>query len=332
MPGFAAGGLVPAGTAAGIQAQINAQYPTLDQLYASHATQAQINNFWKTVLDPLYAAKDKLTSATTAIANTALTKNQLITDYAKALGISPSSLGATSTPASIASQAKTIASQIAADVNFARNVAVAAVAGQGYGTQGLISGYTVDTPASTGAGAVPPGHPGYNAAAWNAAAAYAASNATPAPSVQDQMKAYLGTEQSFSTDLGSLSKQGLSKALISQLIAAGPTQGDALAQSILGGAGGVKGANSLWNQINAASQKLGGSASQAMYGQHLGPSGGAYSGGAINVNVNVGGGASSGVSLTTAQINQITAQVQAALLKQAKRNRQTGTSLPGKKA
>ena len=57
------------------------------------------------------------------------------------------------------------------------------------------------------------------------------------------MQSYLGTEQSFTGDLHTLTKQGLTKALIAQMVAAGPTQGDALAQSILGDYGGVKAAN-----------------------------------------------------------------------------------------
>jgi hypothetical protein len=35
------------------------------------------------------------------------------------------------------------------------------------------------------------------------------------------------------------------------------------------------------------------------------------------------------VHLSTAQIKQVTAQVQSSLLKQAKTNRRTGTTLPG---
>ena len=87
----------------------------------------------------------------------------------------------------------------------------------------------------------------------------------------------------------------------------------------------------MWQQISTASQKLGGTAAGALYGGHPSTSGGQYSAGSVTVNVNVGGAGSS-VNLTTAQISQITAQVQAALLKQAKRNRKTNVTLPGKGA
>ena len=42
-----------------------------------------------------------------------------------------------------------------------------------------------------------------------------------------------------------------------------------------------------------------------------------------------GGGGGGGVHLSTAQVKQVTAQVQAALLRQAKTNRRTGITLPG---
>ena len=143
-----------------------------------------------------------------------------------------------------------------------------------------------------------------------------------------------GRSQSFSKDLGTLGKQGLNKSIISQLIAAGPAAGGCArpVDPVRGGGrdGRRPGVNALWQQIQAASARLGGAAAGALYGGHPTTSGGQYSAGAVTVNVNVGGLARG--NLTTAQINQITAKVQAALLKQAKRNRQTGVALPGKNA
>ena len=350
VPGFQSGGIVPAGTLSGISAQISSEYNFLDQLYSNHATQAQINNFWKTVLDPLYAAKNKLTGATTAIAKAATSSgsssgNAIITGPG-GFSFSGSNSLATEFAAGLKQWttdiAKQTTNQIVTSIDYARNVATAAAAGQGYGTTGLMNTLTAPPAGSaSGAGLAPPGTRGYNAGAWNAYVAnFAAEGAagisgqatTPTPSIAQQLQTYLGTEQSFSKDLGSLSKGGLNRSILSQLIAAGPTTGDADAQSILsGGAGGIAAVNKLWQQISTASQKLGGTAAGALYGGHPSTSGGQYSAGSVTVNVNVGGAGSS-VNLTTAQISQITAQVQAALLKQAKRNRKTNLTLPGKGA
>ena len=121
-----------------------------------------------------------------------------------------------------------------------------------------------------------------------------------------------------------------------------------MAQSILGGAGGAKGANQLWGQINAAANQLGVGAAGSVYG-----TGGkgvripvhadtAAAQAAINqihgksvvISVSLdmgggGGGGGGGGHLTDAQIKHVAEQVQAKLLKQAKTNRQTGVSLPG---
>ena len=324
VPGFAAGGIVPGGSLSAVNAQIGTAWNTLDAMYASNAAKAQISNFWKTVLDPLYAAKDKLKGTTQAIASSGT--SSAVTKAANTAGAA-------------------IVNQIVTSMNYARGVAGAALAGQGYGTGGLLG--TFSNSATSGAWAPSMGVWGpqsghFNQTAWNAMIANTAADpglsgsggaagggsAAAAPqSVQQQLQAYLGTLQSFSKDLGTLGKQGLNKGLISQLVAAGPTSGDALAKSILGGAGGVGATNKLWSQITAASTKLGGTAAGAVYGGHLSTTGGQVSIGGITINVSAGGGAAGNVSLTTAQINQITAQVQAALLKQAKRNRQTGTTL-----
>jgi hypothetical protein len=175
-------------------------------------------------------------------------------------------------------------------------------------------------------------------------------------SVQEQMGSYLQAMQSFQGDMGKLAKGGLQKRLLSQLYAAGPIQGDAEAQSILGGQGGIKAANQLYNQINSLATKLGVSAIGNVYGQpHPALQGkdvkvGVTANAApvhalqsainglhgktvvIKVQVETGsgsGGSGGGVDLSAAQIKGITSKVQAALLQQAKRNRRTGITLPG---
>jgi hypothetical protein len=157
-------------------------------------------------------------------------------------------------------------------------------------------------------------------------------------SVTDQMQSYLGSVKSFTGDIGTLRKQHLNKNLMQQLIAAGPVQGDALAQSILQGGGtsgksGVGQVNQLWAQIGKASNALGAQAAMSKYGGHLSDdlkhAGGSQS--HVSISVNVGSG-SGGLDLTQAQIKSIVAQVQAALLKQAKRNPKTGLQLKGKGA
>jgi hypothetical protein len=173
-------------------------------------------------------------------------------------------------------------------------------------------------------------------------------------SVQQQMSDYLQTEQSFQGDLGKLSKAGLNKNLMQQLLAAGPLQGDQQAQSILSGAGGVKGVNSLWKQINAASNQLGITAGKDVYGYGQAKTvkvtaDTAAAQAAINgihgktvtidVKVNLTGsgggsggasvGSGGGITLSNSVINSITQQVQTKLLQQAKRNRKTGLTLSG---
>jgi hypothetical protein len=152
--------------------------------------------------------------------------------------------------------------------------------------------------------------------------------------VQQQMQSYLGTEQSFTRDLGTLSKDHLAKGLISQLIAAGPVQGDALAQSITSGAGGAAGANKLWAQIGKASNALGAQAGMSMYGGHLSPglTGGQVTSNNVTINVTAPGGAGGDLNLTTAQIKSLTEVIQARLLQQARRNPRTGVKQSGKSA
>jgi hypothetical protein len=155
--------------------------------------------------------------------------------------------------------------------------------------------------------------------------------------VTDQMQSYLSSLQGFTRDVGTLRKQHLNKSIMQQLIAAGPVQGDLLAQSILQGGGtsgrsGVSQVNSLWAQIGKASNALGAQAAMAQYGGHLSPD--LKSAGATvnHVTINVGGSGSGGLNLSAADIKKLVEAVQAALLKQARRNQKTGLQLSGKGA
>jgi len=191
------------------------------------------------------------------------------------------------------SAAKGIVSQIATEVNYAKSTAASTVSGLGLSS--------LDTTQST---------------------------------VAQSMQGYLSSIQSFTKDMHTLSKDGLSKGLAQQLIAAGPQQGDALAQSILGGgpSGGVAAVNQLWNAINKASKGLGAQAAMSVYGGTLAPNlkSGTFNYNNVSVSISMGGGGSSTtLTLSTAQIKQITAEVQKKLLQQAKQNRRTGTTLPG---
>lgn len=151
--------------------------------------------------------------------------------------------------------------------------------------------------------------------------------------IQEQMQSYLGSIQSFTGDLKTLSKDGLNKALIQQLVAAGPVQGDALSQSILGSYGGVGMTNSLWKQIGTASNALGARAGMAVYGgTTIAPDlkSGTVTSNNVTVNVTAPGGAGQDLNLTSAQIKTLTEMIQAKLLQQARRNPKTGLTLAGK--
>ena len=285
VPGFAAGGIVPAGSLAGVNSQLSGEWKTLDQMYAAHAPKSQIDAFWKDFLDPLYAAKDAFGSVSKSAASTAAS-TKAATTAANTLATS-------------------IANKFTTAMNFARGVSGAASAGQGFGTTGLLSG--VDTTQT---------------------------------SVGQYMTDYLTSETGFTSDLKTLTKGGLNKSLIQQLVAAGPVQGDLLAQSILqqggttGAAGGISSINKLWSQIGAQSHALGSQAAMSVYGQSIAPNlkSGTVTSNNISINVNVPSGSGANLALTTAQIKLIVEAVQAALLKQAKRNRTTGVALAGKKA
>lgn len=353
---FAAGGIAGGGSGpslAQIDTEIHAAYKKLDALYARKdggdlsgaalaKVKSQISSFWKTVLDPLFLQKDKLTGATAKTSKAA-------SDAAKNFTVKVS--GDISKEVKNSTAAKAIASslvnKIATEMKYAVGVSNAAMYGQGYDPSGKGSGIfgnmNVTNPSGLTAAQMTPAGPhakGFNAKDYNAYVAAFAADTTgqPTQSVQDQMKSYLGTEQSFGKDIGKLRKGHLNKAVLSQLIAAGPVQGDALAQSILGGGkGGIGSVNKLWSQIQKASKALGAQAGMAQYGGKIAPglqSASATSKGiTVNVNVNAGGGSGADLgNLTTAQINAIAARVQAALQKQAKRNTKTGIKQPQKSA
>ena len=316
IPGFAAGGIVPASTLSGVDAQLKAEFKILDAMYASKDTKAQIDAFWKTVLDPLYAAKDRLDGKTASTAaKAAKTPQQVLSeliselnkpDMWKQVGVTivkgiTSTLKTPGLVAATQADASVLGHKIQAAFNLARGVAGAALAGQGYGTAGLISGYNV-TPGSGGG------------------------------TLLEQMQSYLGSEKSFTKDIRTLRKQHLSKALIAQMIAAGPVQGDALAQSVLQDYGGVKAVNAVWNQIGQASKGLGAQAAMAQYGGYIAPNlkSGTFTSANITINVNAPGGGTGNLPLTTSQINALVRMIQAKLLEQAKRNNKTGTKAKGK--
>lgn len=240
--------------------------------------------------------------------------------------------------------AREMVNQISKEMKYAQGVAQAAAYGQGYDPSGkgsgIFGGMNLTSPSGlTAAQQHPagPNSPGFNAKDWNAyVAAYAQGDPTQqAQSVQDQMKSYLKTEQSFGKDIGKLRKQHLNKAVLAQLIAAGPQQGDALAQSILGGQGGVRSVNQLWNQINKASKKLGAQAAMGQYGGTVAPNlkSGTFVNNNVSISVSVGGGGKGDLAdLSQKDLNALIQKIQTALLKQAKRNRKTGIQQKGKGA
>lgn len=327
--GFASGGIVPDNTLAGVKSQLDAEYKILDSMYAANDSKSSIDAFWSSALDPLYAKEDALegkTSSSSSSSSTASASNAA-KDFAFTL------TGQIANAVKSSSQASTIATalinKIGTEISYAKNVSAAALTGTGYGTGGLLGTFTASAGPS-GANAAPPGAPGYNAAAWNAAVSNAANDTAPAQTVQQQMQSYLSTVNSFTKDLHTATKDGLNKSLISQAVAAGPTQGDALIQSILSGTGGVKSANSLWAQIGTASNKLGAQSAMSEYGGIISPNLKSASVTSNNISISINAGSGATLSLSTSQIKALVEQVQAALLKQAKRNPKTGLKLTGK--
>ena len=159
--------------------------------------------------------------------------------------------GVKNAPHETAKMAQAIVSQVTQAVTYGQGVAASAKQGGGYNPWGggstLLGTFGNFATPTTTAGGQPYQYYTDQAAAGGGATL----------SVQQQMGDYLQAMKSFQGDLGKLSKAGLNKNLEQQLLAAGPLQGDQEAQSILGGGGGAKGANQLWNQINAEANKLG---------------------------------------------------------------------------
>lgn len=242
-------------------------------------------------------------------------------------------LGVKNASKETASMAQALVNKVTTEINFGRSVTNTAVAGLNF------PGMQVATPTTTSMGTP------YQ---YYTDQANIAAGGQPG-SVQEQMGSYLQAMQSFQGDMGKLAKGGLEKRLLSQLYSAGPIQGDAEAQSILSGPGGIKAANQLYNQINSLATKLGVSAIGNVYGAPLqgkdvkvGVNANAapvhalqaaidsLHGKTVNISVNVTttSGSSSG-SLSKTQIKQVGQQIQAHMLQQAQRNRRTGLTLPG---
>ena len=198
--------------------------------------------------------------------------------------------------------ADALVSQIGKEITYARNVASAAMSGQGFGNSGIFGNMDV-TPGS--------------------------GNGT----VAEQMQSYLQTVQSFTKDIGKLRKGHLNKAIIAQLIGAGPVQGDALAQSILNDYGGISGVNKLWSQLGVATKGLGAQAAMSQYGGFIAPNlrSGSFTTNHVTININAKGSGGS-LNLTPAQVKQLVATIEAELLKQARRNNKTGLQAQGKGA
>jgi hypothetical protein len=320
---FAAGGVVPSGqTLAQVQAQIAAAWKTLDALYArkdaGQNVQAQISAFWKQVLDPLYAQKDALTGKGgaagphAATARTAQQVLQALLSEVKKSGIGhefaveiihglTKSVDSGAAANAVAGTAQALVGKIGQEVSYARNVAAAARMGQGFGNAGIFG--SMDVTPGTGNG-----------------------------TVFEQLQSYVTTVQQFTKDLAALRKGHLNKDIIAQIVAAGPVQGDALAQSILNDYGGIKGVNQLWAQLGVASKGLGAQAAMGVYGGVLAPNlkSGTFTSNHVTVNVQARGGTT--LSLTPAQVKQLVELIQAKLLQQARRNQKTGIQAAGKGA
>ena len=337
---FAAGGLVGGGTSlAQITAQISAVWQQIDALYAAEKTasgaalaqmKSQVRNLYSSQLDPLYAQKDALKSGGASTATQAAAQKAAGTFVTS---VSGEIAKAMDTPAGGAKIAQSLISQIGTAMNYARGVSASTQSGLNLG------GMTAGVGGGDFAGVAAPGSPGYNQAKWNAYVSAYASGTPQAPSVQDQMSSYLGSVKSFTGDLRTLSAQHLNKGILSQMIGAGPVQGDSLAQSIMGSTGGVKLANSLYSQIGKASNALGAQAAMSMYpGVKVAPN--LQSASASTSVAGVGGKTAevtvkaSGVAAVQSAINSIqgktvTINVQALGAGIASKGMQTGGLVPG---
>lgn len=333
---FADGGIVPPGaSAAQLKALIRSEWKILDRLYAEkdagQNVSAQIRTFWRTILDPLYAALDALKGKAGGASGALGAASGALKDVTVAVASQlPKSLK--DIPSQMQKVAEGIVGKIQQEIAFAKNLSASTV-------QGLnLAGMTLPDPkgaSATGVGAAAPGTRGFNLAAWNAAVASAASTgpaAPPAKSVQEQMKDYLASIKTFTSDVQHLSKAGLNKAVLQQILAAGPGQGHLLAASVLGGPGGVGAVNNLWRQINTAANKLGAVGAGAIFGGTLAPNlrSGTFISNNVSINISMGKGAGGDLgSLSASDLKKLVSLIEAKLLEQAKRNRKTGVQLKG---
>lgn len=184
--------------------------------------------------------------------------------------------------------------------------------------------------------------------------------------VAQQMGTYTSSLSQFNKDIKQLSKEGLNKNLLQQLIAGGPAS-DPEAQSILGanstsgsqvravnaayaaltkaanafgktagkaegGSGGkseVNAINKLYSAINKAATAFGRAAAGAKYGGEVNAKSATITANHVTVNVTLGGGASGNLALSNTQVKQLVAEIERAILKQSKKNRKGGMALPG---
>lgn len=311
LTGSSGGGSSGNSTLSQLNAEIRKAWQTLDKLYAEKDKgglsgaalanlNAQIKNFWKTVLDPLYAQKDALTGGRGGSSGSGSSSGfsaAQLAKVAKEFTIHLSGDIAKEIKGSTAAKniATALISKLTQEVGYAKSVRSAM-------KQGLNLGGMDVTP-GTGQG-----------------------------TVYEQMQSYSKSLSSFSGDLSKLGKGHLNKDLMKQIVAAGPVQGDALAQSILNDYGGIGAVNKQYAQITKQANKLGIKAAELQYGGHLSDNlrSGTVSSHGININVNLNKGAGGTLDLTPEQIAAIVAKVQAALLKQAKKNNKTGIKLHGK--
>lgn len=312
--GAASGGSSSSGkgvgpTLAQLNAEIRKAWQTLDKLYAEKDKgglsgaalanlNAQIKNFWKTVLDPLYAQKDALTGGrhgSSPVSSQAANLAKIAKEFTVHLSGNIAKEVKNSTAAR--NIATALISKLTQEVQYAKSVQASMKAGLNLGGMDVTPG--------TGQG-----------------------------TVFEQMQSYSKSLSSFSKDLSKLGKGHLNKDLMKQIVAAGPVQGDALAQSILNDYGGIGAVNKQYAQIVKQANKLGIKASELQYGGHLSDNlrSGTVSSHGISINVNLNKGAGGTLDLTPEQVAAIVAKVQAALLKQAKKNKQTGVKAHGKSA
>jgi len=204
----AASGKGPGPTLAQLNAEIRKAWQTLDKLYAEKDKgglsgaalanlNAQIKNFWKTVLDPLYAQKDALTGGrhgSSAVSSQAAQLAKIAKEFTIHLSGDIAKEVKNSTAAK--NIANALISKLTQEVQYAKSVQASMKAGLNLGGMDVTPG--------TGQG-----------------------------TVYEQMQSYSKSLSSFSGDLSKLGKGHLNKDLMKQIVAAGPVQGDALAQSIL---------------------------------------------------------------------------------------------------